>query len=56
MSKELPSISELRKSQTEGATGKGTSDMTYGEREGEYFNHGIGDESTNAHGLPKGGK
>jgi hypothetical protein len=41
MSKELPSIEELRASQAKGASGKGTAEQTYGEMQAD-FNMGTG--------------
>lgn len=42
MSKELPSIDELKASQDKGATGKGTAEHTLNECMAEYFNQGSG--------------
>lgn len=41
MSQELPSVEELRASQSKGATGKGTAEKTYNEMQA-CFNMGTG--------------
>lgn len=43
MSKELPSVEELKASQAKGATGKGTARQNYGEMQAD-FNMGCGGE------------
>ena len=57
---DLPTIKELRKSQAEGATGTGTNDETYNEREAKFFNHGDGcvaeQSDVVTHGLLPGDK
>ena len=50
----LPSVEERRKSQAEGATGKGTNEQTMVERMNTQLHQGPNpDDVQGVHGLPK---